>query len=1053
VDGTGAVTFNLSEWALRHQPIILFFIVASLAMGIFAYQRVGRAEDPNITIKTMVVQTEWPGASASEVARLVTDPIERKAEELPWFDYTRSYSKPGESVVFVNLRDAAPIGAVPDQWYQMRKKIGDIRGDLPAGIQGPYFNDEFGDVYSLIFALTGSDYAPAQLRKIAEELREELRCVPGIKKIDLIGVQPEKIYVEVSNRRIASFGLTVDQIIQALQHNNQLTPSGQVDLGSDRILFRVDDNLIGVDAVRSLPIAVGNRQLTLGEIATISRGYEDPRSFVMRVNGQDAIGIGVVMADRANVVELGKALRARIAQLQDTLPLGVELTTVSDEGTVVSGLIGEFVESLLEALAIVLMVSLISLGWRSGLIVALAVPLVLCITLAAMLALHVDLHRISSGALIISLGLLVDDAIIAVEMMQVKMEQGLDRLKAGAFAYRSTAMPMLSGTLVTVIGFVPVGFAHSTTAEFCISIFQVVAVALLSSWLVAVIVTPYLGYHLLPQPGTAAHPGREVYAGPVYAALRRIVAQCLVHRWKVMATTAAIFVAAVIGFGHLTQQFFPSSTRTELLIDLQLAGGASFGATAAAEHHMERVLHADPAVDHFVGYIGGGSPRFYLALDQRLRNVDFAQFVVTAKSLEARDALRRRLETMAPTGFPDARVRVTPLEIGPPVGYAIQFRVRGDDPERVRAIAYRVRDRMAGNPHLRNLNLDWDDLQKRVRAEVDASKAQVFGLTREDVAQDMNLLLSGATVTQYREGTQLIDVVLRATADERLDLAHIGDMNIPLPRGGFIPLAQIATIHYEQEEPVIWRRSRDTTITVQADAEPGMQPPDVSMEVDRSLAELRAALPDGYRIEMGGAIEESAKGQGALADMVPVTVLLMLSVLMFQLQSFARVFMVLLTAPLGLIGFAAALLITHRPFGFVVLVGFIALSGIIMRNSVILVDQIDQDIRAGHEPWDAIVNATIRRARPISLTALAAALGMVPLTGSVFWGPMSVALMGGLIVATLLTLLFVPALYAIWFRVRPVAASTPRMPSAVPNDTIAPGSGTGEMLPATAASV
>ena len=1012
------MNFNLSAWALRHQAITLFLILTALVAGIFSYNHVGRGEDPKFTIKTMIVQTQWPGATASEMARLVTDPIEKKLEEVAWFDYAKSYSKPGESVVFVNLRDATPVAAVQDQWYQVRKKIADLKSNLPAGVQGPFFDDEFGDVYSLLYALNGADYTPAQLKKIAEQLREDLLKNRNIKKIDLIGVQPEKIYIEISDRRLATFGLTVSQIIDTLQHDNDLTSAGQVDLGTDRVLFRVDDDLKGLDAVRALPISVGKRQVALGDIATISRGYEDPRSFVMRFNGHDSIGLGVVMEDGVDVVQLGKTLDGTIRQLRQTLPLGVELSTVSDEGVVVSQLIGEFVESLLEALAIVLGISLVSLGWRSGLIVAMAVPLVLCITLAMMLALKIDLHRISSGALILSLGLLVDDAIIAVEMMQVKIEQGLDRFKAGAFAYSSAAMPMLTGTLVTVIGFVPVGFAQSSTAEFCISIFQVVSIALLSSWFVAVVATPYFGYYLLRAPRHDVTEQGNFYGGPVYSRLRGIIAGCLRHRWWVMATTLAIFALSVVGFGHVQQQFFPSSPRTELVIDLQLAGGASFAATAAEEHRMEDILRQDPAVVHMVGYIGGGSPRFYLPLDERLKNVNFGQLVVDTKSLKDRNILRRRLEALAPVMFPDVKVRVTLLEMGPPVGYAVQFRVRGDDTDRVRSIAYKVRDIVRQNPHVRNVNLDWDDLQKRVRAEIDTSKAQAFGLTRQDIERDLDLILSGTTVTQYREGTTLIDVILRASPKERLDLAHIGDLDIPLPAGGFIPLSQVATIHYEQEEPVIWRRSRDTTITVRADTEAGVQPPDVSMQINRSLDDLRASLPDGYRLEMGGAIEESAKGQGALVAMVPVTVLLMLAVLMFQLQSFARLAMVVLTAPLGLIGFTVALLVTGRPFGFVVMVGFIALSGIIMRNSVILVDQIDQDIRQGSNPWEAIINATVRRSRPISLTALAAVLGMLPLTTSVFWGPMAVALMGGLTVATLLTLLFVPALYAICFRVK-----------------------------------
>jgi multidrug efflux pump len=1010
--------FNLSAWALQHRSLILFLIIASVAVGIMAYLSLGRAEDPSFTIKVMTIRTEWPGATAREVEQLVTDPIEKKVEELRYYDFARSYSRAGESVVFVSLKDSTPPSAVADQWYQVRKKVGDIRGTLPQGVVGPMFNDEFGDVYSLMYAFMGADFSPAQMKKIVEEARERLLKVPDVEKVDLIGVQDQKIYVELSNQRLSSYGISVNSVIGALQHDNDLASSGRVDVSADRVFVRVDDGLDDEASVRALPIQIGGRQLRLGDIADVQRGYEDPKSYTMRFMNRDAIGLGVVMVKGGNVLHLGQALQAEMEKVKATLPAGVDVAQVADQSKVVEHSIGEFQESLLEALAIVMAVSFISLGWRTGVVVALAVPLVLAITLAAMLVLGIDIHRVSSGALIISLGLLVDDAIIAVEMMVVKIEQGWDRLKAGAFAYSSTAFPMLSGTIVTAAGFVPVGFAHSSTAEFTNAIFWVVALALLLSWIVAVLFTPFIGFYLLPKPKhRVAEEDHNIYDTRIYRLLRRAIAACVRARWVTIGVTVAAFVVALVGFGKVQQQFFPNATRPELLVDIRLAEGSSFAATSVEVSKMEKLLTGDPDVDHYVAYTGGGTPRFYLALDEQLRNANFGQFVVVTKGLEARARVRKRIEAVADEDFPVARVRVSALENGPPVGYAVQFRVTGGDPAAIRDIAYRVRDTMRANPHLANVNLEWDELSKRVRVRMDPAKAEALGVSKQDLSQALNLMMAGQAITQYREGTELIDVIVRTVPEERLDLAHIGDLNVPTASGGFVPLRQVATVYYELEDPILWRRSRQTTLIVRGDPV-GFQAPVVSQEVNAQLAQIRRTLPDGYRIDMGGAIEESAKGQTAINKMMPLMLLIMLTTLMIQLQSFSRVFLVFLTAPLGLIGVTAALLLFHQPFGFVAMLGVIALAGIIMRNSVILVDQIEQDIRAGHAPWEAILGATVRRARPILLTASAAILAMIPLVPDIFWGPMAVAIMGGLAVATLLTLFFLPALYAAWFRVK-----------------------------------
>lgn len=1016
---------NISAWALRHQTLILFFIIASVLAGTAAYFSLGRGEDPPFTFKVMTIRTEWPGATAREVEQLVTDAIEKKLEEVPYYDYARSYSRPGESVVFLSLKDSTPASKVQGLWYQARKKIGDIQGTLPAGVRGPYFNDEFGDVYSAIYGFGGADYTPDQLKKIVEEARERLLRVKGVEKADLIGVQDQKIYVEISSRKLASYGVSVNQVIDAIKRDNDVAGSGAVDVGSDHVFVRVDVGFDKAASVRAAPIQVAGKQLTVGDVAEIKRGYVDPKQYTMRVNGQDVIGLGLVMAKGDDVLSLGKRLEEAMAAIAATLPAGVTVHTVADQPKVVEKSVGEFVESLGEALAIVMVVSFISLGWRTGIVVALAVPLVLALTLVAMLLLGIDLQRISLGALIIALGLLVDDAIIAVEMMVVKMEQGWDRMKAGAFAYASTALPMLTGTIVTAAGFVPVGFAASTAGEYTNSIFWVVSVSLGLSWIVAVVFTPYLGQHLLPKP-KAHHELTDVYAGSGYRRVRRLIETTVRFRWVTVAVTGGLFVGAIMAFGLVQQQFFPSANRPELFVDIRLGEGSSFQATADAVKRMEAILAKDADVAEWVAYTGGGSPRFYLPMDQQLQDSNFAQLVVMAKGLKEREQLQKRLEGLAETAFPEARLRLSPLENGPPVGYSVQFRVTGGDPTKLREIAYQVRDKVRANPKTANVNLDWDELSKRVRVEVDLSKARVLGIAKADLASVLETALAGVSFTQYREGTEQIDVVVRTTAEERLDLARLGDLTIGAANGVAIPLSQIATLHYELEDPILWRRSRQTTMIVRADVVPGVQAPDVSQEIQPTLDAIRATLPDGYRIDMGGAIEESAKGNESLIKMMPVMVLIMVTVIMVQLQSFSRLALVMLTAPLGIIGVSAALLISGMPFGFVALLGVIALAGIIMRNSVILVDQIGQDIAAGHTPWMAVIDATVRRSRPIVLTAAAAILAMIPLAFSPFWGPMAVSIMGGLTGATFLTIFFLPSLYAVFFGVRPPeAAKTP----------------------------
>ncbi len=1023
---------NLSAWSLAHQQMVLYLIIVLMAAGVISYLNLGRAEDPDFTFKVMVVRTLWPGAKAQEVERELTERIEKKLQETPWVDVLRSASKPGESLVFVILKDYTPKPEVTEAWRQVRKKLDDMRHTLPSGVQGPFPNDEFGDVQINIFALTGDGFDLSALRRYADRIALDLKRVPDVKRVELIGVQDEKIYIDVSPNRLASLGITPQQVAEALQKQNAVNPAGFVETDSDRIRLRVSGGFDSVARVRNADLLVNGQHFRLGDIANVSRGLADPPGPRMHVGGQPAIGLGVVMDKGGNVIDLGKNLQQAMQDASAQLPAGVEVHVVANQPDVVKGSITLFERSLTEAVLIVLAVSFLSLGWRTGTVVALSIPLVLAITFFLMKIFGIDLQRISLGALVIALGLLVDDAIIAVEMMVVKMEQGWDRFKAATFAYTSTAFPMLTGTLITAAAFTPVGFSKSAASEYTFSIFAVVTIALLVSWIVAVVFTPYLGYRLLDPEKLIAKAQRhgadvseELLAGhpydtPFYRRLRDVVAWCLRNRWKVILATVLIFVLSIVAFGKGVQkQFFPAASRLELMVDVWLPQGASLKATGHEVERIEQLLKDDPEIAYSSSYIGNGAPRFFLSLDQQLFADNFAQFVIVSKGLKEREDIKRRLEArFAVPDYSHLRVRVVRLENGPPIGFPVQFRVMGEDLTRLREVSEQVATMMRGNEHLQNINFDWNEKIKSVRVEVNQARARQLGTSSQEISQALQGWLNGVALTQYREGDQLIDVVWRGKAGDARSLDRLPDLDIPLAGGRHVPLAQVAKLVPVLEEGLIWRRNRLPTMTVRADMADATQPATVSTQLDAQLEEVRARLPAGYRIEMGGSIEESAKGQNAIMKVMPLMLVGVITLLMIQLQSISRTVIVLLTAPLGLIGVTMALLVFRVPFGFVANLGFIALAGMIMRNAVILVDQIRQDEEDGKTRWQAIIGSTVRRFRPIMLTAAAAILAMIPLTRQVFWGPMAVSIMGGLVVATLLTCLFLPALYAAWFRVR-----------------------------------
>jgi multidrug efflux pump len=1015
--------FNLSEWALRNRSLVVYAMLVLALLGAWSYRHLGQSEDPPFTFKAMVVRTLWPGATAQEVAEQVTERIEKQLMTTGDYEFIRSYSRPGESQVIFMARDAMPSSEVPGLWYQVRKKIGDIRATLPEGVVGPFFNDEFGTTFGNIYAITGPGFDYAVLKDYAERIELELQRVPDVGKVELVGLQDEKIWIEVDNTKLATLGIPLAAVQQALDQQNAVVPAGFFEGRDARVQLRVSGAFASVAQIRDFPIRAGDRTVRLGDIARVERGFSDPAAPKMRFMGQDALGIAVSMQDGGDILALGRTLDSEFARLQTTLPAGMQLRKVSDQPEAVRDSVGEFMHVLAEAVAIVLLVSFFSLGLRTGLVVAVSIPLVLAMTFAAMHYFGIGLHKISLGALVLALGLMVDDAIIAVEMMAIKMEQGLSRLKAASFAWESTAFPMLTGTLVTAAGFLPIATAASTTGEYTRSLFQVVTIALLVSWVAAVLFIPWLGDRMLPDlakkhAGQAGGESHDPYQRPFYRRFRGMVDWCLSHRWLVIGATVALFVLSLLLFRFVPQQFFPDSTRPELMVDMELAEGSSLRATAAEAQRLEGMLKGHAGIDNFVAYVGTGSPRFYLPLDQQLPAANFAQFVVRAEDIGARETLRDWLIDEVAPRFPELQLRVTRLENGPPVGYPVQFRVSGEDIDSVRALSRQVEARVRANRHVANVNLDWDEPSKVVRLAIDQQRARAVGVTTQQLSAFLSGSLSGLHVSTYREGNELIEVSMRGSDDERTRLDMLGSLAVPTASGKSVPLSQVASLEYGFEDGIIWHRDRLPTITVRADIRDGLQPATVTSQIEPTLDDVRAELPEGYLLQAGGTVEDSARGQDSIAAGVPLFLLVVVTLLMLQLRSLSRTVLVLLTAPLGLIGVTLFLLVFRVPFGFVAMLGTIALAGMIMRNSVILVDQIEQDIAAGHDRWTAVVDATVRRFRPIVLTALAAILAMIPLSRSAFFGPMAVAIMGGLTVATLLTLLFLPALYAAWFRVK-----------------------------------
>ncbi|AVP97175.1 multidrug transporter AcrB [Ahniella affigens] len=1023
-------TFNLSRWALTHQSFVLFLILLCSGAGVLSYWHLGQAEDPSFTVKAMVVRANWPGARADVVALQVNDRIERTLQEIAEIDYVTSYAKPGVAQLTISLRESVPGHRVADIWYRVRKKLDDMKGQLPTGVQGPFYNDEFGDTFGNLYAFTGDGFDDAELKRFADLARDEFLRIPDVSKVQYLGVQDEVIYVETSSARLSSLGIDPRLIEDTLRSANVVTPAGIVEAGPQRVMLRTSGEFDTVAAIAEIGIQANGRSLRLGDIASIRRGLIDPPSSRMRFNGRSAIGLAIAMREGGDVIRLGQSLETTVRRIRAALPIGVDIDAVSNQPKVVADSVHEFTKSLFEAIAIVLLVSFLSLGWRSGVVVALSIPLVLAITFLCMYALDIDLQRISLGALIIALGLLVDDAIIAVEMMALKLEQGWDRMRAASYAYRATAFPMLTGTLITAAGFLPVGLAKSGAGEYTMSIFQVVGISLIVSWLVAVLFTPYLGFKLLPQ--TTEHNGSSHNQNPdgrFYRWFQRMLEACLRHRYKVLTATSLAFIGSLALFTLVPQQFFPASSRPELMVDLWLPEAASIAATESAVKQLEQEVRTDPDVLAVTSYVGNGSPRFYLPLDVQLPNTNFGQLMLMTSGEAARERVFARLQKRFDTDNHDLRARVSRLENGPPVGYPIKIRISGRDQDQLVSIATELQDLLRQQTTTRDVHCDAGEDLQIMRLVIDQDKARALGLSSQDIASATQNSLSGRTITQYREGDQLINVVARLEEDERSDLDNLKDAKVYLREGKFVMLSQVAHLQLTSEPSVIWRRNRLPTLTVRADVV-GAEAPDVIEQLLPAIEQIRNRLPLGYRIDIGGASESSQNSQDSIAAVVPLALGLILVLLMLQLQNMTRMLLVLLTAPLGMIGVSLVLALFRVPFGFVALLGTIALAGMIMRNSVILLDQIEQDRSEGLDPLEAIVGSTLRRFRPITLTALAAILAMIPLTRSTFWGPMAWAIMGGLSVATLLTLLVLPTLYATVYRIQSVRTSTPQCEAA-----------------------
>ena len=1006
--------FNLSEWALKHQSFVWYLMFVAVVAGIFSYINLGRAEDPSFAIKTMVIQSKWPGATVDETRLQITDRIEKKLEELDSLDYVQSYTRPGESTVFVFLKDTTKADAIPHIWYEVRKKIGDIRGDFPQGIQGPGFDDEFGDVYGTIFAFTGDGFTMRQLRDYVEQVRTGIRDVPNRGKVMTIGEQEETFYLDFSTRKLAALGLDQQQILESLQAQNAVTPAGVIEAGPERMSVRTSGQFHSVEDLAAVNLRVNDRFYRLADIADITRGYVYPAAPMFHYNGKPAIGLAIAMIDGGNIQEFGKQLQERIDELTAQLPVGVGVHMVSDQAQVVEEAVSGFTSALFEAVVIVLAVSFISLGLRAGLVVAISIPLVLALVFVFMEFTGIAMQRVSLGALIIALGLLVDDAMITVEMMITRLELGETKEQAATFAYHSTAFPMLTGTLVTVAGFVPIGLNNSSAGEYTFTLFAVIAVAMLVSWVVAVLFAPVLGVHILsakvkPKP---EKPGRLAHAFDTG------LLWCMRHRWLTIGATVLMFVLSVFGLGLVQNQFFPSSDRPEILVDLNLPQNASIAETLKVTQRFEDTLKGDPDIVRWSSYIGEGAIRFYLPLDQQLQNPFFAQLVIVSTGLESRDALMARLEKRLRDDFVGVGTFVHTLELGPPVGQPLQYRVSGPNIDQVRKHAIDLATVLDTNPNVGEINFNWNEPGKVLRIDIAQDKARQYGLSSEDVARVMNSIVSGAAVSQVKDDIYLINIVGRAVGTERDSPETLLNLQITTPSGTSIPLLAFASVRYELEQPLIWSRDRIPTLTLKASVRGSMQPTDLVADLKPAIDKFAADLPRGYTLQTGGTVEQSAKAQGPIAHVVPLMLFLMATFLMIQLQSVQKMFLVASVAPLGLIGVVLALVPTGTPMGFVAILGVLALVGIIIRNSVILVTQIDQFERDGYDPWHAVVQATEHRRRPILLTAAAASLGMIPIAREVFWGPMAYAMIGGIISATLLTLLFLPALYVAWYKIK-----------------------------------
>jgi multidrug efflux pump subunit AcrB len=1029
---------NLSAWAVKNRAVVLFLMLLSLAAGTFSYLNLGRAEDPSFTIKTMVITAIWPGASAEEMQRQVADPIETRIRTLPRLDWVQSYTRQNVAVVQINLRDDTPSKEVAALWYEVRKKIGDIRNTLPQALRGPFFNDEYADVYASVLMVTAPELSNAELLPYAERLRQRLLDIRDIDKVEIIGERPRRIFVDLSYARLATLGIPVSTIAQSLQTQNDLTPSGEVNTPTERIAVRVGGAFQNETTIANTPIIAGGRTFRLGDIATVSRGFEDPATFMARFNGEDALGLAVRMRAGADGLALGGEIDRALADVRATLPVGVDIHQANNQAEVIGQAVDEFLLKFVVAIAVVLFVSFLALGFSAGIIVALSVPLTLGVTFVVMEAAGMQFQRITLGSLILALGLLVDDAIIAIEMMLVKMEEGMDRISAATFAWNSAAFPMLTGTLVTIAGFMPVGFAASTAGEYAGGIFWVLLIALLVSWIVAVVFTPYLGVKLLPKGLEQRHAARghhDPYDTPFFHRFRRLIGLLLRWRWAVIGLTLLSFGLAGLAFTRVPKQFFPQSERNELLVELRGAEGTSFAASRAEVRKVEALLAARPEVASFSTYIGQGAPRFYLALNPALPNENFALLVIMTKGNAEREALRADLIRQFAKEEGLVRGRVLRLDFGPPTGHVVQFRVQGPEPDKVRAIAAEVHDVMRRHPETRDVELQWGEQAKAVRFVLDQDRARLLGVSSQEVALSLQTLLSGATMTQLREDNRLVDVVLRATPDERIAVDRLSDIVIGTRNGGAVPLSQIARQEIVAEEPILWRRNGNVVLSVRADVIDGVQGPDVTNAIWPQLRSIRDALPAGYRVVIGGAIEESAKANAALFKVFPIMFLIMLLLIMLQVKSFGTMVLVFLTFPLGFIGASFALYLTGKPFGFVALLGILALGGIIVRNTLILADQISTDQASGMSLRQAIIETTVRRARPVVLTALAAVLAFLPLTLTSFWGPMAIVLISGTLVGTVLTLFFLPALYAAWFRVsNSEPESSGRSLSTSPND-------------------